>query len=68
VIRQKLYGLIDRCCHAREVFGGISIILFGDIAQLPPISDNVLYHLLRPTNSVAAQGEQLYKNSEAEIW
>ena len=30
--------------HSTVPFGGMSIILVGDIAQLSPITDQVLYH------------------------
>ena len=29
--------------HYDEPFGGISIILIGDFAQLPPVGDRTLY-------------------------
>ena len=35
-------------CH----LGGISILLVGDIAQLPPVSDTVLYHQ-HPRHAIA---------------
>ena len=49
VVGQKLLGWIDRRCRQAttkndEPFGGISIILVGDIAQLPPVGDKVLYY------------------------
>ena len=49
VVGQKLLGWIDRRCRQattknHEPFGGISIILVGDIAQLPPVGDKVLYY------------------------
>jgi hypothetical protein len=44
-----MFGWIDR--RLRQAtgltaipFGGISIVLVGDIAQLPPVGDKVLYH------------------------
>ena len=48
-VGQNLFGWIDSRCRqtsgkADEPFGGFSIILFGDIAQLPPVGDKPLYH------------------------
>ena len=40
-------------------FGGISVIVVGDIAQLPPISDKVLYHN-KPSGELAAEGFCIY--------
>ena len=44
-----MFGSIDRRCRQAtgrmtELFGGISLILVGDVAQLPPVSDKVLFH------------------------
>ena len=49
VVGQNLFGWIDKRCRqgtgfTDKPFGGISIILVGDIAQLPPVGDKVLYH------------------------
>ena len=46
-----MLGWIDSHCRqatGRTVttFDGISIILVGDIAQLPPVGDKTLYHSL----------------------
>ncbi|XP_066915540.1 uncharacterized protein [Clytia hemisphaerica] len=50
VVGQRLLGWIDsRCRQAtgkeETFFGGISIILVGDVAQLPPVMDDVLYNI-----------------------
>ena len=50
-VGQSLLGWIDsHCRHATgrtvTTFDGISIILVGDIAQLPPVGDKTLYHSL----------------------
>lgn len=46
----RLLAQIDkRLCQATdrisELFGGVSIILVGDILQLPPFGDKPLYHV-----------------------
>ena len=51
VMGQKMFGWIDR--RLKQVsglmdtlFGGFPIILVGDIAQLPPVLDKLLYYLV----------------------
>jgi len=44
VIGEKMFGYIDKRCRQatgvyNEFFGGLSLILVGDIAQLPPVKD-----------------------------
>ena len=42
------------------MFGGKSLILFGDPGQLPPVGDRPLYHS-RPSNEIAEQGFLAYE-------
>ena len=43
-----------------KLFGGKSLILFGDPGQLPPVGDKPLHHS-RLSNSIAEQGFPAYK-------
>ena len=65
VVGQNLLGWIDKRCRqgtgeVDKPFGGISIILVGDIAQLPPNGDKVLYHK-KPNGEVGTMGFCMYK-------
>ena len=65
VLGQRMLGWLDKRCRqgtgkGNLFFGGISVILVGDTAQLPPISDKVLYHG-KPTDDLALQGYCAYK-------
>ena len=64
MLGQTMLGWIDRRCReatgiSDEVFGHLSIILFGDPAQLPPVADKPLYHS-KPTSSIGEQGHLAY--------
>ena len=65
VVGQNLLGWIDKRCRQGtgeldKPFGGISMILVGDIAQLPPVGDKVLYHK-KPNGEVGTMGFCMYK-------
>ena len=54
-----LDGLIGGCVkpevNFNVQFGGFSVFLVGDFAQLPPVSDKPLHHYL-PQNSTGLKG------------
>jgi len=55
-----LLSWIDKRCRqgtgvVDKPFGGISIILVGDIAQFPPVGDKVLYHR-KTSGSIGTMG------------
>lgn len=63
-VGQGLFGWIDSRCRqatgkTNTPFGGISVLLFGDIAQLSPVGDKVLYHL-KPKTEKQTQGYLMY--------
>lgn len=71
VIGQKMFAWINRRCKQATgletmPFGGISVILCGDIAQLPPISDQVLYHN-KPKNDLAVEGYCMYQKFQTVV-
>ena len=58
------YSVIGQKMFASTLpFGGISILLVGDIGQLPPICDKVLYHN-KPHGEVATEGFCMYHKFE----
>ena len=64
MLGQRLLGWIDKRCRQatgkiNQVFGDISLILFGDPAQLPPVADKPLYHN-KPTGAIGEQGYLAY--------
>jgi len=64
MLGQKMFAWVDkRCWQATgltdELFGGKSILLVGDPAQLPPVADKPLYHS-KPTNALQEQGHLAY--------
>ena len=63
-VGQSLFGWIDSRCRQASgrtdmTFGSISVILVGDIAQLPPVGDKPLYHSM-PKTEKQIQGFLLY--------
>ena len=60
MLGQMTFRWIDRRCKQASGFhdkllGNKSVILFGDPAQLPPVTDKPLYHTMS-TNSIGEQG------------
>ena len=71
VIGQNMLGWIDRRCRqitgdVSSPFGGINIILVGDIAQLPPVGDKVLYHK-KPESEIGIQGYCMYMGFDTVV-
>ena len=64
MLGQATFGWIDRRCRQatgmkQQLFGGKSIILIGDPAQLPPVADKPLYHS-KPSSAIGEQGYFAY--------
>ncbi|XP_068723547.1 ATP-dependent DNA helicase pif1-like [Montipora capricornis] len=65
MLGQASLGWIDRRCRQATglhevLFGGKSVIFFGDPAQLPPVGDKPLYHS-KPPSAIAEQGYCAYQ-------
>ena len=69
MVGRKLFGQIDRRLRqafphrAQEVFGGCSVLLFGDFGQLPPVMDLPLY-TLDSRSELSDQGRTAYLQFE----
>ena len=68
---KSLFGWIDSRCRqvtgkCDEPFGGLSIILFGDIAQLSPVGDKPLYHST-PKSEKQIDGLLMYQQFQTVI-
>ena len=64
MLGQTTFGWIDKRCRQAtgfydKLFGGKSLLLIGDPAQLPPVGDKPLYHN-HPSNEIAEQGFNAY--------
>ena len=64
VVSQKDLAWISRRCKQAtgindKVFGGINIILLGDLGQLPPVKGNILFHK-NPKDELSAEGLFVY--------
>ena len=64
MLSQKMFAWVDKRCRQATgltdgLFGGKSILLVGDPAQLPPAPDKPLYHS-KPTNALQEQGHLGY--------
>ena len=68
LLGQTAFGWIDRRCIQATIFhdkilGGISFILVGDPAQLPPVADKPFYHA-KPSSIIGEQGHHIYSMFE----
>lgn len=68
---QKMFAWINRHCKqatgfSTVPFGGLFMILVGYIAQLAPITHQVLYHI-RPKRDLAVNGYCMYKKLKKEV-
>ena len=66
-----MYSVLNRRCKQATgletlPFGGISVILCDDIAQLPPITDQVLYHN-KPKSDLAVEGYCMYQKFQTVV-
>ena len=71
MLGQRTMAWIDRRCReatgkVNHFFGGISIVLVGDPAQLPPVADKPLY-LSVPYDSLCEEGDYAYLSFEKFI-
>ena len=69
MVGRKVFGMIDRRLrqafprNSQVVFGGCSILLFGDFGQLPPVMDLPLYTTITRSD-LSDQGNRAYQQFE----
>ena len=66
-----MFGWINKHCEEASgrttvPFDGIFVILVGDIAQLPSISDKVMYHT-KPTSEITLEGYCMYQKFQTAV-
>ena len=72
MLGQTSFGWVDKRCRQAtgckdRILSGKSLILIGDICQLPPVGERVLYHGY-PRNDTSQQGYILYHLFNKVIW
>ena len=71
VIGQKMFGWINRRCkQATSVsslpFGGTSVVLVGDVGQLPPSNWQSIYHD-KPSGEIGTEGYMVYRQFDKVV-
>jgi len=66
MVGRRMLGFLDQCLRAAfpekrdEMFGGCSILMFGDFGQLPPVGDKPLFNLQDLTGTAAVDIQSNY--------